>query len=189
MPDEFHVIAPDMDIRFNAVLDYGTGVGDFHVKGYRRAAEVLLRRFLDDPEGTAGERDSLVLPILFLFRHYLEIRFKDIIVCGQALSGQQAQWQIGHDLRTLWAQARAFCGADLGTNPHGQLENIQICVVEISELDPDSTSFRYPRDKNGRPVFHHLVISLRRLYSAISGTGDFLDGVAEEMSVWLQDQG
>jgi hypothetical protein len=189
MPDEFHVITPDMDIRFNAVLDHWTGVGDFHTVGYRRAAEILLRRFLDDPDETAGERDSLVLPILFLFRHYLEIRFKDIIVCGQALSGQQAQWQVGHDLRTLWAQAMAFCEADPGTNPHGQLEKIQICVVEISELDPDSTSFRYPRDKKGRPKFDHLVISLRRLHLAISETGDFLDGVAEEMSVGLQDQG
>jgi len=73
--DQLRIIVPDGDTRFNAVVDYWSSVGDFHATGYRQASEILLQRLLDDPDGTAGDRDSLVLPILFLLRHYLELWF------------------------------------------------------------------------------------------------------------------
>jgi hypothetical protein len=82
----------------------------------------LVQRLLDDPDGTAGERDTLVLPILFLFRHYLEIRFKDIIVYAEVLLGQPAKWRQGeHNLRSLWNDAQQLCaavyGAKIGSSP------------------------------------------------------------------------
>lgn len=188
MPDEFHVIAPHPNIAFNAVLDHWTGVGDFHAQGYRKAADVLLRRFLDDPVGTANERDSLVLPILFLFRHYLEIRFKDLIVYGLALSGKKAQWRHGHDLPALWVEVKLVCEAVYGQSLARQLEKIEVCVAELSRLDPDSTAFRYPRDSKGKPMFEHLVIGLGHLHAALSEIGDILDGVSMDMSVKFQNQ-
>lgn len=189
MLNPLRVIVPDQDIRFNAVLDRWTGIGDFHAEGYRQAAEVLVRRFLDDPDGTASERDSLVLPILFLFRHYLEIRFKDIIVYGQVLSGQSAQWRHGHDLQVLWEEARQLCEAVYGASVLEQLAGVGEFVVEISQLDPDSTSFRYPRDAKGWPLFEHLVIGLRGLHSTIISVGDCLDSVSMDMSVRAQNRG
>jgi hypothetical protein len=189
VPNQLRVIVADQDIRFNAVLDRRPGIGDFHAQGYRRAAEVLVRRFLEDPHGTAGERDSLVLPILFLFRHYLEIRFKDIIVYGRVLSGKPAQWRRGHDLQALWEEARQLCEAVYGADVLEQLTSVGECVVEVSQLDPDSTSFRYPRDAKGRPLFEHLVIGFRNLRSTIASVGDCLDGVSMDMSVRVQNGG
>lgn len=182
------MIVPDQDITFNAVLDHWTGVGDFHAEGYRQATEILLRRFLDDPVGTAGERDSLVLPILFLLRHYLELRFKDIIVYGQLLTGQHAQWRHGHDLESLWAEAQELCNALYGSSVPSEFTKVRDCVKDLGELDPNSTSFRYPRDTNGRPLFEHLVIGLRTLHAAVLSIGDCLDGVSMDMSVRVQDQ-
>ena len=152
MADAFKVIIPDTDIRFNASLDYWMGQADCHAEGYRQAAEVLLQHFLDDPTPEKGS--VLVLPILFLFRHYIELRCKDIIVYGQALLGQQAAWPIGHDLRKWWEQAKKLYRESLGTNLNGQSEKTHTCILEISALDPDSTSFRYPYDKNGQPIFN-----------------------------------
>jgi hypothetical protein len=98
MPDTFQLLTPDRDIRLNAVLDYWTGVSDSYAKGYRRAAEVLLQRFLDDPDAKQG--DLLVLPILFFFRHYLELHLKDIIVIRTSDRGSKRSMAI----RTRFAE-------------------------------------------------------------------------------------
>src|SRR5712664_1943783 len=166
--NQFQVLVPDDGIRFNAVLDRWTGVGDFPAAGYRHATEVLLRRLLSDPEGTAGERDSLVLPILFLFRHYLELRFKDIIVYGQVLSGQYTQWRLGHDLESLWTEAQGLYSAVYESGAPAGFVKVGECVTDLRQLDPNSTSFRYPRDTNGRPVFEHLVIGLKALNATVA---------------------
>jgi hypothetical protein len=186
--NQLRVFVPDDGIQFNAVLDRWTGVSDFHAVGYRQATEVLLRRFLADPEGTAGERDSLVLPILFLFRHYLELRFKDIIVYGHVLTGQHARWQYGHDLDTLWTEVLQLCGAVYGSVASADFVRVGECVTDLRLLDPNSESFRYPRDASGRPVFEHLVIGLKALSATVASIGDFLDAISMEMSVWVQEQ-
>lgn|SRR5574340_1546046 len=188
MSNQLWIIVPDSEIRFNAVLDHWTGLGDFHAAGYRQATEILLRRFLDDPDGTAGERDSLVLPILFLFRHYLELRFKDIIVYGQLLSGQYAQWRHGHDLESLWAEAQQLCKALYGSGLPSEFLRVGDCVKDLCKLDPNSTRFRYPRDTKGRPVFKHLVIGLKSLHATVVSIGDCLDGISMDMSVRVQGQ-
>lgn len=181
--DQLRIIVPDGDIRFNAVLDYWSSVGAFHAAGYRQASEILLQRFLDDPDGTAGDRDSLVLPILFLFRHYLELRFKDILVYGQLLSGQQAQWLLGHPLDDLWAETQKIVKATYGADVPQEFAKVEECVTDLTQLDADSQSFRYPRDKNGRPMFEHIVIGLKTLHVTIGSIGDCLDEISRDMSV------
>lgn len=185
-PNQLRVIVPDDGIRFNAVLDHLTGVGDFLLTGYRQAAEILLGRFLADPNGTAGERDSLVLPILFLFRHFLELRFKDIIVYGQMLTGQNARWPLGHNLESLWAEVQKVHNAVYGFGVSAQLTKVGECVADLRQLDPNSESFRYPHDRHGRPVFQHLVIGLKSLSITVASVGDCLDGISMDMSVRVQ---
>lgn len=186
--DQLRIIVPDGDLRFNAVLDHWSSAGDFHAAGYRQASEILLQRFLDDPDGTAGDRDSLVLPILFLFRHYLELRFKDILVYGQVLSGQHAKWRHGHPLKDLWTDTQEVVKATYGAAVPQEFAKVGECVADLSQLDPDSQSFRYPRDTNGRPMFEHLVIGLKALSATVASIGDFLDAISMEMSVWVQEQ-
>lgn len=187
--NSLRVLTANHDIRFNAVLDHWTGVGDFHAAGYRKAAEILIQRFLADPEGTAGDRDSVVLPILFLFRHYLELRFKDIIVYGLVLSCQQAAWRHGHDLGGLWTEVRQLCGSIYGASLPAEFDTIAECVNDLHQLDPNSESFRYGRDHNGRPIFAHLVIGLKTLGATVASIGDCLDGISMDFSVRVQHLG
>lgn len=186
--DQLRVIVPDGDIRFNAVLDHWSSVGDFHAAGYRRASEILLQRFLDDPDGMAGDRDSLVLPTLFLLRHYLELRFKDILVYGQLLSGQHAQWPRGHPLKDLWDATQEVIKAIYGADLLQQLTKVGECVADLTQLDPDSQSFRYPRDTKGRPMFEHVVIGLKALHATIGSIADYLDGISMDMSARAQNK-
>lgn len=150
------------------------------------AAEILLGRLLVDPQGTSAERDTLILPILFLFRHYVELRLKDIIVYGQVVTGQPARWRQGHPLQQLWTEARTLCTAVYGSAMAADLARVDACVSDLDLLDPNSEHFRYPRDKGGRPLFEHVVIGLERLSATIAHTANSLDGIAMDMSVRSQ---
>ncbi|MBI1893795.1 MAG: hypothetical protein HYS14_06765 [Candidatus Rokubacteria bacterium] len=143
------VLTADHEIRFNAVLDHWTGVGDSHAAGYRQATEILLRRLLADPGGTAGERDSVVL---------------------------------------LWAEVQELCDAVYGPPTVAEFEAIGHCVDDLRQLDPNSESFRYPRDHNGRPIFEHLVIGIKALSATVASIADCLDGISLDMSVRVQDR-
>lgn len=187
MNHTLRVIGGESDIRFNAVLDYGTTSGDFHQVGFRRAAELLLGYFLQDIDSAACDRDRLVLPILFLFRHYLELRFKEAITSGSKLLGEPVAWPIGHDLADLWRKFREVCESIYGSDHADHLQFVAKCVADINDLDPSSENFRYPIDRHGNPPFQHVIISLRNLNTVVHEVGEFLDAISMEISVRLDD--
>lgn len=186
MAPQLKVLTADQEIGFNAVLDNWTAYGDTYAAGYRRAAELLLRLFVDDPAAMAGERDRLVLPILYLFRHYLEIRFKDLIVMGDVLLGKTACWPKGHDLADLAVKFREICASVPGVELS---DRVSACVSDLDGLDPNSTNFRYPRDNRGRPIFDYVVIGLKNLRCVIDQVGNELDGLSSEMAVRISNAG
>lgn len=178
MEREFEFIKPGYSIAFCALLDRWTGIGNFHVFGYRRAVEVLLEYFLRDIVGTALDRDYLILPILYLFRHYVELRLKEIIVYGRIILGEDYQQPWGHELDQLWQDCRPICEGVLGKSYSESLDEVGRCVQEIVWLDPNSQNFRYPRDKHGKPMFEHHLICLKNLYDVVRKIADLLDGIS-----------
>ncbi|MEP6934637.1 MAG: hypothetical protein ABI988_11950 [Nitrospirota bacterium] len=181
------IFRADQDIRYNAVIDYSTSVGGFHAEGFKRAVEQLLRRTLDDTDDTLFDRDTLILPILALFRHYLELRFKEIIVLGDGLGGGPVRWPLGHDLRQLWKRCRRICEDVLSSDLAHELDLVGRCVDEFVALDPKCENFRYPLDKNGQRPTQHLVVGLKNLADIVEKVSTLLDGVSMDISVRLQD--
>lgn len=165
-------------IKYCALIDYVTGVEKFHGQGYRRAVEVLLEHFLRDIVGTSFDRDFLILPILYLFRHYLELRLKDIIVYGRIILGQTYQQPWGHELDKLWQDCKPICEGVLGKAYSESLDEVERCVQEMTWLDPNSEHFRYPRDKYGKPMFKHHLICLKNLNDVVRKIADILDGIS-----------
>jgi hypothetical protein len=177
----------DQDIRYNAVIDYWTSPGDCHAEGFKRAVEQLLRRTLDDTDDTLLDRNTLILPILVLFRHYLELRFKEIIVIGDRLAGGPVRWPWGHDLRKLWVRCRQICEDVLSSDLADELDLIGRCVDDFVTLDPKCENFRYPLDKNEQRPTQRLVIGLKNLADIFEKVSTLLDGVSMDISVRLQN--
>ena len=72
-------------------------------KGYKLAADILA----DYVAETGNDYDYLVNPVAFLYRQYLELRLKDIIIVGSRLSGMPIHFGsksdfLTHDLIRLW---------------------------------------------------------------------------------------
>jgi hypothetical protein len=62
----------DADWINNACLNFKEDQLNLYAIGYKRAAELLLEHV----KNSGRDQDTLVYPIIFLYRHYLELRLK-----------------------------------------------------------------------------------------------------------------
>jgi hypothetical protein len=65
----------DADWWHNACLNFSLDMGIGYVYGYKKAADILVEYIKD----TKTNQDYLVYPIVFLYRHHLELIIKEII--------------------------------------------------------------------------------------------------------------
>lgn len=161
-------------------------------KGYISAAERLAADLLQAPRFS----DYSAYPVVFLYRHALELSLKHIIYRCAKLGALKYIDAIGdqlhnnHRLPELMAAAVAslellFPGDSFlaALSPRCR----QTCV-ELSAVDPDSYAFRYPMNKKGEySTPKHLVLNLAAFAEHMSGSLEDLDtvrfGLAGEIDV------
>lgn len=86
----------------NAMLGWTHFPWDIYAAGYKDAADALV--------GALAERkaslDSVVYPLVFLYRQGLELQLKLILPLARRLAGKEASVDIGHKLMPLWSELR-----------------------------------------------------------------------------------
>jgi hypothetical protein len=140
--------------------------------------------------------DKLLSPVLYLYRHCIELQLKDLVVLGircgffdtttseQMLhvkgddESDEKTGMLGkHELWPLWTSAKAFL-------EHRYPNDEQIPVAEsyinrFHELDPTGQTFRYDREKGTWALlrFEKLpaVIGVKTLRKAMDALFYFLD--------------
>lgn len=109
-----------------------------YADGFRRAAELLIANIK-----STYERNTVIFPILALYRQYAELTLKEIIAYGQYLEQHDIR-QGGHNLKSLWASAKSYIRKHYRDFEKDQLYRIEQLVHELHELDPTSEATRYP---------------------------------------------
>jgi hypothetical protein len=71
----------DSDWQLKAGLNYPGATHELMTEGYLRAAQRLIESLAASPTGT----DFLVYPVIYLYRHWFELRLKSIIDQGRQL--------------------------------------------------------------------------------------------------------
>ena len=99
-PPLFHPV--DTDWINNARIIKGDYRSEFYIRGYKKAADILVDHVLL----TDSDLDTLVYPIVFLYRHYLELLVKNIIENGAKYLGIEEKPKTNHHLDTLWSKAK-----------------------------------------------------------------------------------
>ena len=152
--------------------------------GYRKAALHLVEYVCDN----GSEGTFLVYPIIYLYRHHVELTLKSIIRAAGTLLDQPTTDKNGdtlaqHDLSKLWALARPLLNlvhnvADDSTFPPDDLEGIDSYIRQLHEHDPDGQRFRYPTTKKGTPSLRSGLtrINIRHLSNALETLADYLEG-------------
>ena len=158
--------------------------GDFGVfaKGYTRAANRLAASLLEAPVFP----DYEAYPVVFLYRHALELSLKHIIYGGVKLAAFRHMDEISeqlknnHDLISL-SQTAGKVLALLFPNDEmlGRLNmNVATLCKDWSDIDPGSYAYRYPIDTKGRPsTKKHQVVNLRALSRRMADVLEDLDTV------------
>lgn len=163
-----------------AHIHFGRDRFDLYAYGFRVAAETLADQVIES--GT--KHDYLIYPICNLYRHYLELRLKQIIRAGRSLLGEN-DFEKTHDLRALWVEARRIL-RDLSAydpEPEG-LDLIEPVIEGFARVDPDSTAFRYPEDRSGNTLLATLThINLPHLASAMAQACDMLEAISTSLIV------
>lgn len=172
------------DSRQNACLQWMGGAFSAYTIGYREAADILLKHVLDDPRC----QDLLILPMLFLYRHFVEIRLKYIITMGRKRIDVTAGIPIGHNLTELWDDARAVI-TDLYPNEDAEvLDSVGHCINQLANVDPDSTAFRYPTNTKGNPSLPQLTrIDVPNFAEKMTGLANLLDGASDALKEILDN--
>lgn len=152
--------------------------------GYRHAALHLVEYVCDK----GSQQDFLVYPIIYLYRHHIELALKSIVrtaylLLDQELTGKSSDALTRHDLSKLWALARPLLNpvcemAGQSAFPLDDLEGINSYIRQLHEHDGDGLCFRYPTTKKGAPSLRSGLtkINIRDFSSALEKLADYLEG-------------
>ena len=178
----------DSDIATQACLDgYDHHNLNLFATGYKQAADQLVINMSE----TGSGRDSLVFPILFLYRHYLELRFKDIIIVGAQLLDDRRSSPEHHKLKDLWPVAQKLARrAWPKSKTPPEFELIDHIVSEFIKFDPESFAFRYPTKRGTRenPLKDLQYVNLSHVAEEINKASELLDGISVGLSEYLSDK-
>ncbi len=141
-------------------------------QGYKLAGDVLVQNSLGEPR----DHDNLVYPILYCYRHYIEITLKEIIE-------KHGQW-IGvtlskrdHKLPELWGLFLRIA-IEYHNDPSDDAAlAVSACIDELAQVDPSSVAFRYARDKKTNYLIPlpFAGIDLVNLHDVMNGIANFFE--------------
>ncbi len=168
------LIGPADDWWYNACVNYMPDHIWAYATGYKEAADVLVAKALEK----RYHLDTFVYPILFLYRHYLELRMKELIKSGNSAISKPVRVPNDHRLDNLWGVCRRIL---LEVWPDGDeyLRSTDKCIREFSKIDPTSEAFRYSRLRRGQKSLQGVThINLRKIRDVMEEVSALLDGAS-----------
>lgn len=172
--------------RLTSALGWARGRRYGYVEGYRDAARLVFAHI----ERTDRGQESLVFPLVFLWRQHVELRLKELIELGHMVLEEEKPDGTGHHLiQNLWARVRALI---LRIEP-GEEQNCRAVdgvIEQLAEVDPGSFDFRYHESTKGDATLGKAPdhVDLRNLQEVMEGVARFLDCGSTHLSVMLDGQ-
>jgi hypothetical protein len=153
--------------------------------GYRQAGRTLATNIA----ASNGYADYDGYPILFLYRHALELYLKAVVYRGARLMGLVSQEDIDtnrlferHDLSRLLPAIQAIfrqMGWDFEGSGLDSYDDFSDFIRSIDSIDPGSYAFRYPVNRAGAANLpQHFVVNVVEFSQSIEGLLNFLEGAA-----------
>jgi len=118
------------------------------------------------------------MPVLFVFRHYVELALKDILAAAGAFAIDLADRKFGHDLAALWREtAKVFGNFQIEpTAAHAAL------ITELVELDARADAFRYALNALDQKQFERIgSVDLDALMAAIDSISGLFERALDRM--------
>ena len=154
-----------------------------YADGYQTGALKLIDSALSST--SAKERDELLYPIVFLLRHYMELRMKELIQALNYCLKREDNFPTGHNLDFLWGAFKEKykeLGEDISSN---NFQNMDRLMSELHGFDPLSMSFRYPVDKDGSKTQKVVALDLLNLKDTFIRMSFMFDGISMQLAHYV----
>ena len=147
--------------------------------GYFKAGAMLVDQC---ERGDNLDRHTLVYPILYCYRHGLELAMKRIIGQYSRFAHFMPTDYMHHDLWKLWENCKTVI-LELGSDGKDKaLRAVEKVVKEFHHLDQGSFSFRYSTDKKGMVIpLPNVPIDLSNIKNVMEGVAHFFEGVDAQL--------
>lgn len=181
------LLASDSDWHNNACLNYMPDHSTAYTEGYRRAADILIGHI----DASGRDQDFLVYPVLFLYRHHLELLIKQIIGLSLALAEEPDRHQYkkdDHNLNNLWPLAQTLILEVDDSYRPSDFKIVKEVVKALHQADERATDFRYAQRNDGTRSLKeiHCVNTCR--FGVQMGAASDLLGRIDNGLRYLQDR-
>jgi len=180
-----HLFVGGEDWYYNAVFNGQLDNLSLYAVGYKRAGKMLVEAVVK----SRRNHDSLVFPIAFVYRQYLDLCIKQLIRDSKRLLDDASGFPPTHKITELWKTCRPLLNQvelDVGDQV---LDEIEELITEFAEVDEESYAFRYPTDKMNNPSLPDLSsVNLPNLAEVIKKMANFLEAVSWQISVNLEQK-
>lgn len=136
------------------------------------------------------KEDFLVYPIVFCYRHFIELALKAILNRMCKLQMIEQDFNKDHYVGSDKGNFKMFLDNCDKIYPGEQFPKDTINTIDkISKLDPDSYRFRYEKDIKDQPNFPNtLKINITQLYKEMKDVYMTLNGVIDQLNGYLKDK-
>ena len=141
-----------------------------------RAADLLVASCENDRYESA----TLVYPILYNYRHGIELALKWIIMRFGAYASAGAGNCEHHDLWKLWRNYKEIV-LELGSDADNKLAAVEQVIKDSHDLDNSGQAFRYSDGRNGTFKLPDYPIDLQNTREVMTGVDNFFSGVYAQL--------
>lgn len=179
------------DWHYNACLQWDPNSFTPYAEGYKQAGRALV----EEIGLRRGTVDFLVYPIVYLYRHYLELSMKSLIESGNRLLDIDEDFMDLHDLLALWKECRRILEQIEPPATKADLDAVEEKVKQLHRVDRDSMPFRYPKGKAKKnqarpnllpPKFQRF--NIRHFAEQMEQVAGFFSGAGEMIAVYLEQK-
>lgn len=136
-----------------------------------------------------GDKDSQIYPILYNFRHYLELTLKQTIrnfrLINSEITDDEVGYKTEHGLKNLWETLKRYLMEIENENfKNKETKAFEALILELDTIDAGSFAFRYhcdagksPKDKIKLIVTEEMHISLDNLEKSMIKLHNYIDGI------------
>jgi hypothetical protein len=140
--------------------------------GYMTAGAALI----DEAQRRPHDRNMLLYPILFNYRHGLEAAMKWTIERYGRLAHVELD-VLDHDLWSLWEKCKAILSPVATSDDDETLKVVEQVVKDFHGLDKRALALRYSKKKNGRVILlPDKPIDLENVQRVMEAVDNFFKG-------------
>ncbi|MCR6480720.1 hypothetical protein NU688_31515 [Variovorax sp. ZS18.2.2] len=158
---------------------------DLYAAGYKEAADALLRALT----ARQASLDSVVYPLVFLYRQGLELKLKLMLQQARHLANKPETSDTHHKLMPMWRELRQLLELIDPRPGDKEVPAIEDFISQLDSVDPLSFAFRYPTNKKGEvslPGLHH--VNVRHLGEIMDSVFFMLNGIYSYLGEMNQDR-